>query len=232
MEKYLRPLLIIALIVLLTWFYASGGREFLHLSYMQGQLDYIRQLYQDHPFQVIFIYFGSYVLITSLSIPGSIVLTVLAGSIYGTLAGTLMVSIAGCLGACIAFLMARFLFKDFVMERFNKQYKVINEKMNCQGLSYLFTLRLIPASPYVVVNLVMGVTTMNLWSFAWVTFLGMFPGTMIYVYAGRKFSELESLSGILTWPIMLSLIGLSTMPYIFKFLIKHIHPAQAKDNLN
>lgn len=232
MEKYLRPLLIIALIVLLAWFYASGGRNYLHLGYLQGQLDYIRQLYEDHPFQVILIYFGTYVVITSLSIPGSIVLTVLAGSIYGTFPGTLMVSTAGCIGACIAFLMARFLFKDFVMKKFNKQYEVINEKMNHQGLSYLFTLRLIPASPYVVVNLVMGITTMNLWSFAWVTFLGMFPGTMIYVYAGRKFSELESLSGILTLPIILSLIALSTMPYIFKFLVKLIHLFQAKDNLN
>ncbi len=204
----------------------------MHLSYLQGQLDYIKQLYQEHPFQVILVYFGSYVLITSLSIPGSIVLTVLAGSIYGTMAGTLMVSLAGCMGACIAFLMARFLFKDFVMEKFNKQYQVINEKMNSQGLSYLFTLRLIPASPYVVVNLVMGVTTMNLWSFAWVTFLGMFPGTMIYVYAGRKFSELDSLSGILTWPIMLSLLALSTMPYIFKLLVKVLYYPQAKDNLN
>lgn len=232
MLKYLRPLLIICLIIVLTVFYASGGREYLSLENAQEKLYWIQELYHNHPLQVILIYFGIYVLITSLSIPGSIVLTVLAGSIYGTIPGTIIVSLAGCLGASLAFLMARFLFKDFIRVRFHEQYQVFNEKIESQGLSYLFTLRLIPASPYVVINLVMGVTTMNLWSFAWVTFIGMLPGTLIYVFAGRKFAELESLSGVLSWPILLCLLALSLFPYIFKFLIKKISSYETKDMVN
>lgn len=230
--KYLRPFLIICLIVVLSVFYVSGGREYLRLENVQDQLQSIQELYYNNPLQVILIYFGVYVLITSLSIPGSIVLTVLAGSIYGTIAGTILVSLAGCLGATLAFLMARFLFKDFIRERFHQQYQIFNERIQSQGLSYLFTLRLIPASPYVVINLVMGVTSMNLWSFAWVTFVGMLPGTMIYVYAGRKFAELESLSGILSWPILLCLIALSLFPYVVKFLMRKRSSYEAKDIVN
>jgi uncharacterized membrane protein YdjX (TVP38/TMEM64 family) len=230
--KYLRPVLIICLIVVLSVFYVSGGREYLRLENVQDQLHTIQELYHNHPLRVILIYFGIYVLITSLSIPGSIVLTVLAGSIYGTVPGTILVSLAGCLGASLAFLMARFLFKDFIRERFHEQYQTFNEKIESQGLSYLFTLRLIPASPYVVINLVMGVTSMNLWSFAWVTFVGMLPGTLIYVFAGRKFAELESLSGILSWPILLCLLTLSLFPYLIKFLMRKISSYEAKDIVN
>lgn len=220
MQKYFRPLLLILFLVSIALFYRQGGSEYLNLKYIQGQLHYIQGLYAKNPLKVVLaIYFGI-VLLASLSIPGSIVLTLLTGAILHPLTGTFLVCTATTSGAVIAFLFARIVFEDFVKRKFFRQYLSFNRKMQEEGNNFLFTLRIIPASPYVVINLVMGITPMRISTFALITFVGMFPGTFIYVYAGKKFAELESVRGILSPPIIISLILLSLLPYAWRYFLR------------
>ncbi|UWN50747.1 TVP38/TMEM64 family inner membrane protein YdjZ [Alcanivorax sp. ALC70] len=125
-------------------------------------------------------------------------MTLAAGALFGFWVALLLVSFASSMGATLAFLAARFLFKDAVQERFGERLKKINAGVEKDGAFYLFTLRLIPAFPFFVINLVMALTPLKTWTFYWVSQVGMLAGTAVYVNAGTQLGELERLSGLLS----------------------------------
>src|SRR2546430_7855244 len=120
------------------------------------------------------------------------------GAVFGLLWGTLIVSFASSVGATLAFLSSRFLFREAVRNRFGGRLRAIDAGLEKEGAFYLFALRLVPAVPYIVVNLVMGVTPIRTWTFYWVGQIGMLPATIVYVNAGTQLATAKSLSGILS----------------------------------
>jgi uncharacterized membrane protein YdjX (TVP38/TMEM64 family) len=211
------------ILLVIAGFYFFDADKFLSLENVQTNIERIKILFEESPFFVISLFSGIYILMTSFSIPGSIVLTLLSGSIFGVLRGALLVTLCGAIGASLAFLMSRYIFRDTVLNHFKEKFEKLNKKLNDDGISYLLTMRLIPVSPFVIINLLMGVTTIRLWTFAWTTFVGMLPGAFIYVYAGRKIAQISSPSEILTWPIIIVLSLLGLMPLIIKWLISTFH---------
>jgi uncharacterized membrane protein YdjX (TVP38/TMEM64 family) len=97
----------------------------------------------------------------------------------------------------------------------------MNHRVKKGGIAYLFTLRMIPVSPYVVINIVMGLTDMKLWNFAWVTCLGMLPGTFLYVLAGKKIASIDEVSEIFSWEIIVGLSFLGLLPPLVRIFMKH-----------
>ena len=97
----------------------------------------------------------------------------------------------------------------------------MNHRVKKEGIPYLFMLRMVPVSPYVVINVVMGLTDMKLWTFAWVTLLGMFPGTFLYILAGNKIASINDLSEILSWEIILALTVLGLLAPLTRYYMKH-----------
>lgn len=223
--KVFKIFLFITIILIIFSFYFFGGQKFLDLHFLQQKLSYLHSLYLQRPVYVITVFFTFYIILTGLSIPGAIVLTLMAGALFGTWPGAIIVTLANAVGATIAFILSRFLFRDFVEKKFRNRFIKFTKKLNEEGNLYLLTLRLIPITPFVVVNLVMGLTKIKIWSFIWITLLGIFPGTFIYVYAGKKFSEISTISHILSPSIIISLIFLGMMPFvarkISKLLILH-----------
>jgi len=120
-----------------------------------------------------------------LFLPGSL-LTLSGGALFGLAAGTVIISFASTIGATLACLVARFVLRDWVQNRFGDKLTAINRGIEEEGAFYLFTLRLIPAFPFFVINLAMGLTRMPLRTFYWVSQLGMLPGTIVYVNAGKE----------------------------------------------
>lgn len=202
-------------------FYFFGGSDFLTLEFAQTNLQKLREALKDSPVLVTSGFVGLYLFLTTLSIPGSIILTLLAGAIFGIPLGLFWVMFSTTTGACLAFLMSRYLFRDYFCKRFHSQFNRMNFRVKKEGIAYLFTLRMIPISPYVVVNIVMGLTQMKIWNFAWVTFLGMLPGTFLYVLAGKKIASFEKLSQIFSWEIVLGLSVLGLLPPLVKRLMKY-----------
>lgn len=211
--------LILFIILAIVSFYLYGGRELLNFQYLKSHLVTFQETYEARPFKVISLFLGSYIFLTSLSIPGSIVLTILSGAIFGTFKGVLLVSLAGTIGASVAFLYSRFIFQDYFNQKFQRQFKTIDRNLQQNGLLYLFTLRFIPVSPYVIINLVLGLTNLKLWTFAWTTFIGMIPGNWIYVYAGKKIGEINSPEEIMSPAILISLTLLGILPFVTKKII-------------
>jgi len=116
-------------------------------------------------------------------------MTLAGGAVFGLLWGTVIVSFASSIGATLAFLASRFLLRDWVHGRFGNRLKPINRGIEKEGAFYLFALRLVPAFPFFLINLAMGLTSIRTWTFYWVSQIGMLAGTIVYVYAGTTLSE-------------------------------------------
>ena len=181
-----RLLLIVALIGLIAAYFGFGLGRFLSLDYFKSQQEAIESWRAARPVASALLYFVAYVAVTGLSLPGAAVMTLVGGAVFGLLWGLVLVSFASSVGATLAFLASRFLLRDWVQQHFGDRLRAINDGVAKEGGFYLFTLRLVPAFPFFVINLLMGLTPMKTRTFYWVSQLGMLAGTAVYVNAGTQ----------------------------------------------
>ncbi|RKZ40933.1 MAG: hypothetical protein DRQ49_06865 [Gammaproteobacteria bacterium] len=214
--KSKKTILLAIIVILIVSFFVFDLQQYFSLEYFQTQREVIVDFYQTHPWQTALIFFAIYVIVTGLSLPGAALLTLIAGAIFGLFKGTIIVSFASTLGATLAFLLARYLFKDAVQNRFKQQLGSINRGIEKEGAFYLFALRLVPAFPFFAINLAMALTPLKTWTFYWVSQFGMLAGTLVYVNAGVQLAQLESLSGILSPALLGSFALLGLFPLIAK----------------
>ena len=178
-------------------FFALDLGRFFTLEFLRAQQAAIDAQLRAAPLRTGLYFFLAYVAVTGLSLPGAAVMTLAAGAIFGLLWGTLIVSFASTIGATLAFLASRFLLRDWVQARFGDKLKPVNEGVAREGAFYLFALRLVPAFPFVAINLLMGLTPIRTATYFWVSQLGMLAGTIVYVYAGTKLGEFRISAGLL-----------------------------------
>ncbi len=200
-------------------FFALDLQQYLSLNYIKESQARFTDLYHENPGLVIGGYMGIYILVTALSLPGAAILTLAGGALFGLTTGLLVVSFASSIGATLACFMARFVFRDWVQDKFGDKLTTINEGIAEEGAFYLLSLRLIPVFPFFVINLVMGLTRMPLFTFYWVSQLGMLAGTAVFVNAGKELAKIDSLSGILSPSLIGSFVILGLFPLIVKKLV-------------
>lgn len=193
--------------------------QYLSLEYLKASQSAFQTLYQQKPIPVVAAYMAIYIAATALSLPGAAVLTLAGGGLFGLGAGTVLVSFASTIGATLACAAARFLLRDWLQTRFAARIAAINEGIEKEGAFYLFSLRLVPVFPFFLINLGMGLTPMRLATFYWVSQLGMLPGTIIYVNAGRELARLDSLAGIMSPGLIVSFALLGLFPLAAKKLL-------------
>jgi pyruvate/2-oxoglutarate dehydrogenase complex dihydrolipoamide dehydrogenase (E3) component/uncharacterized membrane protein YdjX (TVP38/TMEM64 family) len=215
MKKMVVLGLVLALVLA---FFAFDLNQLLTLEGLKAGLARIKTLRTESPLRVALVYFVGYVLVTALSLPGAVVMTLAGGALFGLAGGTLLVSFASSLGATLAFLASRFLLRDLVQARFGNRLKAINDGMAKDGPMYLFTLRLVPLFPFFLVNLLMGLTPIRTLSYYWVSQLGMLAGTLVYVNAGTQLAQITSLSGILSPGLLFSFALLGVFPMLARRL--------------
>lgn len=220
--------------VLIAAFWIFDLRQYLTLSYIKASREMFEMLYAERRGEMIAAYAVVYILLTSLSLPGAAVMTLLAGALFGLFIGTIVVSFASTIGATIACFTARFVLRDWIQNKFGNKLGKINEGIDREGAFYLFTLRLIPIFPFWLINLAIGITRMRLWTFYWVSQAGMLPGTIIYVNAGKELARIDSPSEIFSFRLIASFVLLGIFPITAKKLIqlyrlrlgkKHVEPS-------
>lgn len=211
-----RLALLAVIVGLAAAFFILDLGRFFSLEYVKAQQASITAAFEAHPLLTAVGFFVIYVAVTGLSLPGAALMTLVGGAIFGLLWGTVIVSFASTLGATLAFIASRFLFRNSVQQRFGDKLRAINAGVEKEGAFYLFTLRLVPAFPFFVINLAMGLTPLRTATFYWVSQLGMLPGTLVYVNAGTQIGRLESLSGILSPGLLVSFALLGIFPLIAK----------------
>lgn len=200
-------------------FFQFDLEQYLTLEYVKTQQQSIERYYAENSVLALAGFFVLYVVVTGVSLPGATVLTLAGGAVFGLTTALILISFASTIGASIAFLVSRYLFRDVVQARFGTSLKAINAGIDKDGPFYLFALRLVPAFPFFVINLAMGLTSLRLWTFYWVSQLGMFAGTVVYVNAGTQLAQIESASGIFSGEILLSFLLLAILPFIGRKII-------------
>jgi len=208
--------LLLLIAALISMFFLFDLDHYFSVTRMKNDLDAFKAYYVNHKSLTMAIYMAVYILVTGLSLPGAAIMTLAGGALFGLLYGTLLVSFASTLGATLAFLASRYLFKDWIQHKFSSKLSAINKGIEKEGGFYLFTLRLVPVFPFFVINLVMGITTIRTSVFYIVSQLGMLPVTIVFINAGTQLAKIETISQILSLNIILSFALLGIFPIIAK----------------
>jgi uncharacterized membrane protein YdjX (TVP38/TMEM64 family) len=204
-------------------------RDVLTLDGLAEREKQLKDYQSQNPVLVYGIAFLVYAAVTGFSLPGAAVMTVVYGWYFGLRRGVILVSFASTTGAVIAFLLSRYLFRDFVSNRFGKRQESFNNALEKEGPFFLFTLRAIPLVPYFVINAVMGVTPIKLITYWWVSQLGMLPGTIVYVYAGSTFPSLQKMADEGIWSaftyaqtiqIVIAFVVIGVFPFLVRGVVK------------
>lgn len=197
MSKLIKKVgLLVFIIICVITFYKLGVNQYLTLENLKTHHRDLLTAYQQNSVRFIITYFIIYILLVALSFPGATVLSLAGGYIFGFTKGLLIINWASTIGASIAFLMARFFFKDYLQKKFHHTFQKINQGMDREGNQYLLTLRLIPVFPFFLVNILVGLTNITLMRFFFVSLIGMLPGTAVYVWAGTTLQDVNSVSDI------------------------------------
>lgn len=219
-----RRLTVLVLVVVLVAaaLYLFGGQ--LSLASLADREEQLRQLHGDRPALVYGVAFLLYTTVTALSLPVATTLTVLYAWLFHLIPAVVLVSFASTLGACMAFLLSRYLFRDLIRARFGQRLDAMDVQLKKEGVFYLLTLRLLPIVPFFIVNLVMGLTPISVRSFWWASQLGMLPATLIYCYAGTTLPNLKQLAeqgpqSLVSGRILFALALLGIFPIVSRLLL-------------
>ena len=210
-------LLVIAAVVVA--FVSFGGHNILTLDNLQKHQASIDEWISQNLLTAVLSFAGIYVVVTALSLPGAAIMTLAGGAFFGNVYGLIAVSVASTIGASLAFLVARFLMRDTLRQKYAATVAKMDRGIEKDGAFYLATLRLVPAFPFFLINLAMGLTAMKLKTYALVSWAAMLPGTFVYVNAGTQLSTIESTGDILSFNILMSFALLGVFPLIAKFVV-------------
>jgi uncharacterized membrane protein YdjX (TVP38/TMEM64 family)/Fe-S oxidoreductase len=214
----LKSAVLLGIVIAFSVFFATGLHHELTLATLKSHQIELQQFYAKSPWLVVGGFLACYLPVIILNFPGGTIFGLVAGALFGTLAGTVLVSFASTIGATIACALSRYLFRDLVQRRFSERLKQINAGLDDEGALYLFSLRLLPVIPFFIINLVMGLTTIRLTTFYWVSQLGMLPGTFLFVNAGNQLGLIDSPAGIISPSLLSALALIGLFPLISKRL--------------
>ncbi len=191
------------------FFYFDLGR-YLSIESLKANRDRLLLFTEEHYLASVVIFIGSYCLLVSASLPGAVFFTLAGGLLFGSVAGTVYVNLGATSGATLAFLAARYLFRDWIEGKFGGYLRLIQDGVSKNGFSYLMTLRLIPVAPFFLINPLCGLTRMPLGTYVLATAIGIIPGTFVYAYAGRQLGTINSLKEIASPNVLIAftLLGL------------------------
>jgi pyruvate/2-oxoglutarate dehydrogenase complex dihydrolipoamide dehydrogenase (E3) component/uncharacterized membrane protein YdjX (TVP38/TMEM64 family) len=208
--------LLAGLVFAVVLFFALDLDRFASLEVLKAEQARFEEARRAAPWRTAALYFLAYVAVTGLSLPGAAVMTLAVGALFGPLAGTLIVSFASTIGATLAFLASRHVFRDAVRARLGTRLDALDRGIAREGAFYLFTLRLVPVFPFFLVNLAMGLTRMPARTFAWVSQIGMLPGTVAYVLAGTQLGAVQRPQDVLSPSLLVAFAALGLLPLVLR----------------
>jgi uncharacterized membrane protein YdjX (TVP38/TMEM64 family) len=223
-----RWLVAIVLVGSVVAFYLSGLHRTITWEFIRTNVDTWQRQVEANLLPAVLIYFALYVTVTALSLPVALFMSLLGGALFGLWLGVGVIGVAATLGATLAFLSSRYLLRDWVRRRLGARLEALDEGVRREGAYYLFALRLVPAVPFFLINLGMGLTAMRVGTFALVTWVGILPGTFVFVNVGTQLSQVESLTGLLSWQMLGAFALLGVMPLVLRKLVAWLRPRRAK----
>jgi uncharacterized membrane protein YdjX (TVP38/TMEM64 family) len=211
-------LVAVAVVFAVGAFFAFNLGQYLTLSSLKANKDALRLYADSHYATTVIVFIAAYCIQTALSLPGAVIFTLTGGFLFGTGLGTVYVNVGATSGAVLAFLTARYLFRDGVERRFGEKLDAIQRGFSRNAFNYLLTLRLIPLFPFFLVNLAAGLTRISLSTYTAATAIGIIPASIVYANAGSQLGRIESLKdiaspGVLGAFALLGLLALLPVAY-------------------
>jgi uncharacterized membrane protein YdjX (TVP38/TMEM64 family) len=217
--KNIKLLLIILVFTLTTIAVFSDFRSYTILLLNENIL-FIENYRSQYPLRVELIFFSFYIILISLSLPLAFILGLLSGIIFDTTTAIFLVSFASAIGATFAFLLSRYLFRDYLKDKYHNQYLKINNGIEKNSNYYIFALRMCVVFPFFIVNLLLGLTTIRTINYYIISQIGMLPGTIIIIFLGKKIagSLTSDISIDLNLVLLLAAFGL--LPLVSRIIFK------------
>ncbi len=201
-------------------FFLSGGAKYLSFDTLSQNRADLLDYAADHAVLSVLVFLIAYVVVTALSLPGGIWLTLIGGFVFGgVMAGTYVV-FGATVGATVIFLIARYAFADLFRAKAGANLIKMKDGFRKNAFSYLMVLRLVPLFPFWLVNLVPALLDVRLGTYVIATFLGIIPGTFVYAHVGAGLGTVfdsggEPDLGIIFKPeILLPILGLAVLSLI------------------
>lgn len=215
------------IVALIAAFFIFDLQQYFSLENLKSQKDALNNLYANNPVLIAGAFFLTYVVFAALALPAAAILTVAGGAIFGFWTGVLLVSFSSTIGATLAFIFTRFLFHDAIEAKFGDRLAAVNKGIESEGAFYVFGLRLVPLFPFFVVNSLLALTKLRIWTFYWSSQLGMLVGTAVYVNAGTQIAQINSTSDILSLELIISFVLLGVFPIIAKKTLNFLQSRKA-----
>ncbi len=210
---------VILLGLLMVLFFVFDLGRFFTLEMLKAQHEALQQAYQAEPLFVISVFSAIYIVMAALSFPGATVMTLAGGAMFGLWVGVPVVLVSATIGATLAFWVARYVLRGAVQRRFGDRLGTINKGLERDGVFYLFSLRLAPIFPFFLINLLMGLTTLPSMTYFWVSLVGMFAGTAVYVNAGTQLAAITQMSDVMSPALIISFTALALFPWLARWAI-------------
>ncbi|HET7558112.1 MAG TPA: TVP38/TMEM64 family protein [Rhodanobacteraceae bacterium] len=216
----IRIVLVVVVVGAVIEFFLSGAQHQFTLANFQHYRAELNAWQGRHPWELGLGYFAAFVVVVALSLPAMTLMTLAAGAIFGVVEGSVIVSFGSAIGATLAMLAARFVFKDVVRRKFEHRLQRVDAGIEREGGFYLLSMRLVPVFPFFMVNILMGLTHIRVFTYYWVSQLGMLAGTIVYVNAGAHIASATTLKGLISIPLIVSLALLALLPWASRWAIK------------
>lgn len=171
----------------------------------------LQNFVRDQYLFAVLVYIIFFALITMFFIPITVILTIASGFLFGALLGAAYTIIAATLGGVLTFLMVRYSLGAWVQQRYAHELVQFNKLVQEGGANYLLSLQFLPMTPSFFINIFAGMTKIGLWTFIWTTAVGIFPGTVLYTFAGKQLVGIEQVSDIFSFNMMLIFIFLALL---------------------
>jgi len=200
----------IFLLIVAAAFWLPGLHRYLKFEELIQNREMLISYVEKHYIPSVFLFCLVYVS-TAFFVPGTLVLTIGAGFLFGFVPGTLYSIMGSSLGAFLAFLTSRYLIGSWIQNKFIHQLSGFNQEIARHGINYLLAFRIFPFLPFFVVNYIAGIAHISTWTFIWTTFLGMLPGTIVCTFAGRQLGVITSPDEIFSTEVIMSLVLLALL---------------------
>ena len=221
-QKKLKISLLLFLISLIILFFIFDINQYSSLENIKIQYQNSLYYYDKNKLLVHIIFIFIYIITTSLSLPFALGLTLIGGALFGFFYALILVSFGSTIGATIAFLIARFIGYEYIKDNYKNQLSRFYNGFKKEGAFYLFAMRMVPIFPFFIINIVTALMPIKIWTFYWVSQIGMLPGTALYVFAGTQLSEIKSLSDIMSPTLIATFIFIGIFPILVKQLFKYL----------
>ena len=208
-------------------FFALGGQHYLSLATIKQHRDTLVAFADAHFAAALAIGFLVYVAQVAFSLPGSLLLSLTAGFVFGRWVGTALVVVAATVGATLLFLAARYLFADAARRRMGAVGEKINAGFTANAFSYLLFLRLVPVFPFFIVNLAPAFTSIPLRTFVLATAIGIVPGTFVFTNLGQALAGIDSLEGLVSADLLAG-FGLLALLALVPVVVQKVRAKRAR----